>query len=301
MANINPHEIHKTWQDTLSVVDDLSVKTLAESEKVQELIQDGTIKRQKGDEGHLARLKLVLNQITLRFMKKAKNQALKERMQKRTDDLQSFIDDLLYEHNQLFSLIQKMSKSQKETGDSLADLSDRLSMSEQGVTYLKILDAIIHRFMEENKLNPEVETYERPNIYREYSFELNMLYQILLECHESRARRIHLCLGCWQFVSFGNSTLQKYKNVGFKGRNYPLLIKLADIVDSSRGEIVDEPKFYLNDVIYFLWHANHKFFRSEINEVFEAEVNTPDFKFMPFPNLNMQERTRKTRIAGIIT
>ena len=300
MANISPYQIHKTWQDTLSVVDDLSAKTIGESEKIEELIQDGTIARQKDDEGHLARLKLVLNQVTSKFMKKAKNQALKDRMKKRTEDLQTFIDNLLSDHNQLFGLIQKMAKSQKETGDSLADLSDRLSNSEQGVTYLKILDAIIHRFMQENMLSAEVETYERPNIYREYSFELNMLYQILLECHETRARRIHLCLGCWQLVSFGNSTLQKYRNVGFKGRNYPLLIKLADIVDSSRGEIVDEPKFYLHDVIYFLWYADHKFFRSEINEVFEAELNTPDLKFMPFPNLFTQERNRKTHIGGII-
>ena len=298
LANINPYEIQKTFEDTHSVVEELSMKALVESQRVEEMIADGTIGVQNNDEGHLARLKLVLDRVTSRLMKKSKNDALNERMKQRTEDIQTFINDMLIEHNQLFRLVQNLSKSQKETGQTLSNLSERMLSSEQGQTYQKILDSIIHQFISRNQLDPVVVGLERPNIYKEYSYEMNMLYEILLECHETKARRIHLCLGCWQLISFGNSTIQKYRNTGFRGRNYPLLISQLDIVDVRKAEGVEEPKIYLQDLIYFLWYSGHKFFVDGINEILYGEINTPDLKFMPFPMINEHKKSRRNSIAG---
>ena len=265
---------------------------------VEILIEQGTIAQQIDDEGNLGRLKQVLNEVTFRLMNKVKTQALKDKMKERTKDLEKFINQIIVEHNNLFRLVKKLSKSQKETGECLADLSDKLSSSEQGIAYQKILTSIIHRFMSENGLGPDVNLEDRPNIYREYSYELNMLYEILFECHETKARRMHLCLGCWQIISFGNSTLQKYKNVGFKEKNYPLLINLGDLVDTQNGDKVDEPKIYLQDVIYFLWYSGHIFFEKQLNLIMECEQNSTNFNYMPFPQINLQEKGKKSSIAG---
>ena len=295
---LNPLTTHDTFQKTQAAIEELSVSALESSQKIEKKIDTGEIGLQLDDEGHFARLKSVLNEISSRNSRGTMDQALRLRIKQRTKELHDFLDGLMIDHNVLFHLVEKQAKSQKKLGLSLIELGNLLENSEQGKTYSLILDSILNKFMISFKLQADTKFYERPNVYSDHIEELNMLHQILVECNHIKSKRMHLCLGCWKFVSFGSETIKKGKNLGFKGRNYPLLIPLNQIVEINHQNTFEEPEISLKNVIFFLWYSKHRFISEDAEDLLTDLMNSPDLTFMPFPVLTLEDKRRTTVIPS---
>ena len=298
LQRLNPLTTQATFQKTQETIEELSASALENSRKIEMKIETGEIALQLDDEGHFARLKSVLNEITTRHARRTVNEELRTRIHQRTKEMHDFMDNLMMDHNALFLLVEKLAKSEKKFGLSLIQLGDLLENSEQGKVYSSILDSILNKFITSFKLQAQTNLNERPNVYTEHIEELNMLHQILVECNQTKAKRMHLCLGCWKLVSFGSHTMKKARNLGFKGRNYPLLIPLKEMVEIYHENAFDEPEISLKNVIFFLWYSNHKFISEEANDLFTNPRNSPYVTFMPFPALTIEEKKRTTAIPG---
>ena len=299
LDGLNPLTTYDTFQKTQTALEELSASALHNSRRIEERIDSGQIGLQIDDEGHFARLKSMLNQITSRYYRTPNSEEVRIKLIQRTKELQDFMDNLLFDHNTLFLLVEKLARSQKKLGLSLAELGHLLENTEQGKTYSTILDSILHKFITSFKIQAEIECNERPNVYCDHIQELNMLHEILAECNVVMSRRMHLCLGCWKLVSFGAFTLKKYKNFGFKGKNYPLLISLKEIVEVNHKETFDEPEICLKDIIYFLWYTKHEFLSAEAKNHFSNPRNQPEINFMPFPLMSIESKKKPNTIAGI--
>ena len=300
LEGLNPLTTYDTFQKTQTAIEDLSASALENSRRIEERIDSGQIGLKIDDEGHFARLKSVLNQITSRHKRGSNSEEVRAKMIQRTKELQDFMDNLLLDHNQLFLLVEKLAHSQKKLGLSLTEFGHLLDNTEQGKVYSSILESILHKFITSFKIQAEIESNERPNVYCDQIQELNMLHEILAECNVVQSSRMHLCLGCWKLITFGSGTLMKYKNFGFKGKNYPLLISLKEIVGIYHKEVFQEPEICLKDIIYFLWCTKHEFLSEEAKNHFSNPRNQPEITFMPFPLMSIETKKKPNTISGIL-
>ena len=301
MSVSNPTEIAESFKKTQSVIEEVSNKALFHSQWVDEQIEMGYIPRIRSDEGHFDRLKQALDGIIIRLMDKSPNAKIVAQVRHRADDLKVFMDNLVREHEKIFNLVREMARNQRSIGKTLNELNEELQETEQSRVYDKILDTLIQQFLQTSHILSTVEIKHRPNVYVNYSPELNSYYNILLESYTNKAKRCFLCLGCWKIINIKHEDYMKQKRRCFKDKNYQLLAKVSDMVDRRAFDKVLEPIYQIQDLIHFLWFDRHKFLIREPTRILNDGDNMPMIKFMPFPLIQTETRRRNRKENGSIS